>query len=192
MKKFSIISILLLCIGLNCSPVYSSEKVNPINRLSHSGDIAGRILTCAGDETIPEVLVYIPGESFMAKTDQDGGFRLYNIPSGDYEIKFSTEDDVLFVIENVRVKGKRLTDLGSIEFCVDSDNDGIPDIEDNCPDIWNPDQLDTDYNGIGDACDCNPDCAGKECGDDGCGGICGTCGQGEICQQGNCVVEMYQ
>jgi hypothetical protein len=36
---------------------------------------------------------------------------------------------------------------------VDSDGDGIPDIYDNCPFIYNPDQLDSDMDGVGDACD---------------------------------------
>ncbi len=36
---------------------------------------------------------------------------------------------------------------------VDSDQDGIPDTEDNCPNVANPDQMDTDENGIGDACE---------------------------------------
>ena len=52
------------------------------------------------------------------------------------------------------------------EFCflfVDSDEDGVPDSVDNCPDDANPDQEDTyppQGNGIGDACDCecNFDC----------------------------------
>lgn len=36
---------------------------------------------------------------------------------------------------------------------VDSDNDGIPDSEDNCPNTHNPDQTDSDGDGLGDACD---------------------------------------
>jgi hypothetical protein len=35
----------------------------------------------------------------------------------------------------------------------DSDGDGVPDAVDNCPNTPNPDQADTDGNGIGDACE---------------------------------------
>jgi len=34
----------------------------------------------------------------------------------------------------------------------DKDKDGIPDFRDNCPSVFNPDQLDIDRNGIGAAC----------------------------------------
>jgi len=46
----------------------------------------------------------------------------------------------------------------------DADGDGVPDDEDNCPDIPNPDQLDSDGDGVGDECDCR--CAG-DLNDDG-------------------------
>ncbi|MEA2088295.1 MAG: fibronectin type III domain-containing protein, partial [Patescibacteria group bacterium] len=37
--------------------------------------------------------------------------------------------------------------------CADDDQDGICDDVDNCPNTYNPDQTDTDSDGIGDACD---------------------------------------
>ncbi len=36
---------------------------------------------------------------------------------------------------------------------LDIENDSIPDSTDNCPDAYNPDQYDSDSDGIGDACD---------------------------------------
>ena len=38
----------------------------------------------------------------------------------------------------------------------DADNDGVPDANDNCPNVSNPDQTDTDGDGTGDACDTTP------------------------------------
>jgi hypothetical protein len=47
-------------------------------------------------------------------------------------------------------------DLTGASFALSSeeDCDGIPPPNDNCPHVWNPDQIDTDTNGIGDACQC--------------------------------------
>ena len=50
------------------------------------------------------------------------------------------------------INGSRLYATVRNPLAIDSDADGIPDIRDNCIDIPNFDQLDTDSNGVGDAC----------------------------------------
>jgi hypothetical protein len=42
--------------------------------------------------------------------------------------------------------------------CLDSDRDGIANSLDNCPTTANPDQLDCNNNGVGEACETFPDC----------------------------------
>lgn len=43
--------------------------------------------------------------------------------------------------------------FGHLVAGIDTDNDGIPDSIDNCPFIYNPDQADSNGNGVGDVCD---------------------------------------
>ncbi|HVM96968.1 MAG TPA: thrombospondin type 3 repeat-containing protein [Candidatus Acidoferrales bacterium] len=61
---------------------------------------------------------------------------------------------------------------------LDSDNDGIANVSDNCPNVANVDQTDTDGDGKGDACDncaalSNPDQADSD--GDGKGNACDNC-----------------
>lgn len=42
---------------------------------------------------------------------------------------------------------------GDHDHAADGDEDGVPDCEDNCPEVFNPDQEDLDGNGIGDVCE---------------------------------------
>ena len=52
----------------------------------------------------------------------------------------------------------------------DTDDDGIPDEEDNCPETPNPDQADADGDGFGDVCDICPFDADNDADEDG---VCG-------------------
>jgi hypothetical protein len=58
--------------------------------------------------------------------------------------------------ENPRISHDT-ADLGAYER-QDNDGDGVQDVDDNCPDVANPDQADGDGDGLGDACDPAPCC----------------------------------
>jgi len=60
----------------------------------------------------------------------------------------------------------------------DTDNDGVPDTIDNCPDTPNADQLDSDGDNVGDVCDNCPFAANNgqtDTDSDGVGDVCDNC-----------------
>lgn len=67
-----------------------------------------------------------------------------------------------------RQEAAALYAAGSSGKCKDADGDGVSDAMDNCPSVINPDQLDTDDDGAGDACDADDDGDGIDDGADNC------------------------
>ncbi len=60
----------------------------------------------------------------------------------------------------------------------DSDGDGIPNVDDNCPRVFSPDQADADHDGVGDVCDNCPFVMNSDQRDgdrDGFGDLCDLC-----------------
>ncbi|MDH3600359.1 MAG: thrombospondin type 3 repeat-containing protein [Candidatus Tectomicrobia bacterium] len=56
------------------------------------------------------------------------------------------------VADNYAMKAERL-DYSPLPLCVDRDQDGVDDLLDNCREVYNPEQEDTDGNGLGNVCE---------------------------------------
>jgi len=107
---------------------------------------------------------------YATRTDQDGGWRLADIPIGFYELRVVHEGYRAVGLPNLEIREGQETGLptlilppdssdtpqnpadGDPNGNIDDDYDGVPDVTDNCPIVPNPDQLDTNGNGVGDAC----------------------------------------
>jgi hypothetical protein len=58
--------------------------------------------------------------------------------------------------ETLWISDNQVKAIYRIDFA-DRDNDGVGDSRDNCPDVWNPDQYDSNSDLVGDACDLDGD-----------------------------------
>jgi len=76
------------------------------------------------------------------------------LPFGDFRIEFEGQRSIVKVVP-ITLEGGFGSGPGS-GGNPDDDGDGLPNASDNCPSDPNPDQLDTDIDGIGDACDSPP------------------------------------
>jgi hypothetical protein len=96
---------------------------------------------------------------------------------GTYQIFARVEDDLGNIQQETGQYGWRGLRI-NIAVDYDTDEDAIPDSEDNCPDLSNPDQTDTDEDEAGDVCDNCPDISNpdqKDSDGDGIGDACSMC-----------------
>jgi hypothetical protein len=97
---------------------------------------------------------------------------------------------LVFAVEAFAEDGTRESEARGASLALidetDGDGDGIPDAEDNCPEVSNADQADSDGDGPGDVCDNCLDRSNTDqddCDNDYCGNLCdcdydqsGVCG----------------
>jgi hypothetical protein len=104
----------------------------------------------SGEDTF-DVLVEITGPVEVLEPDLIVVAGVTIAPAGAFQ------PSQLYVGEVVTITGYLLNDdtLQAVSLVVeeDLDGDGQVDVQDNCPEVANPDQADIDGDGIGDACD---------------------------------------
>ena len=79
--------------------------------------------------------------AYSLMTQQDGTGHFVNPDPGQWDF-YADQSYALLVLQRSVGGG-----------CIDSDDDGVCDSEDNCPAVANVNQADGDHDGVGDACD---------------------------------------
>jgi hypothetical protein len=141
-----------------CTPIGpSSFRVELVNDgVGFAYDVIARIV-----EASPAVQVSQPSATFTHPDDLNPDLLATVIPNATTTsanaVEFATPTpadpcptfDWLLEWENLR--GERTERL--VEGVPDGDDDAVADVRDNCPAIFNPEQADSDGDGMGDACD---------------------------------------
>jgi Ca2+-binding RTX toxin-like protein len=120
--------------GQDLTISYSTEDGTATADLDYQGVLSGS-LTIPEGQTTASILISVIGDVIVE-------------PDETFFVNLSAINAII----PSQVSGTILNDDAN----PDDDGDGVPDSQDNCPTIPNPDQTDSDENGIGDACDVAP------------------------------------
>ncbi len=142
----------------NLSPTVYQDSIRVLSPLD-VGTVEGQVLL-APATPVEGIVLQTIGEAdtqpgFTAAT---GKFSMKQTPAGIYEFRASYPGYQTAVVPGVVVANGGLTSVSGIALNpIDSDNDGVPDLGDNCTLVANPGQTDTDGDGFGNICDADFD-----------------------------------
>jgi hypothetical protein len=152
---FGIRFIVSMLVVLSLDTTFAAAPDYDLTR--EAGDVRGRITVCGAPES--NVSIYAPGTSFDAVTDSSGNFKLSYVQQGTYDLIVRKGGTPLGAVTQVIVVKKQTIDIGTHDFCNDSDGDGYTppqDCNDANPAI-NPgaseecgDGIDNNCNGVAD------------------------------------------
>jgi PKD repeat protein len=134
---------------------------------SFPGWISGRVIDESTGLGVNGATVSAEGPSWgVVLTDAAGYYTITELEKGDYWIyaegagyagEFYDDSDDWFSATPVTVNPG--ASMLGIDFALtpDTDGDGLIGVNDNCPEVYNPDQADRDNDGIGNECDSDAD-----------------------------------
>ncbi len=134
-----------LTVNATLTPVSDAEG-NAVTARWHIPTI-GEIDVDFGTGTMPDFRQF----TFMA----DGDYEVY-VEVSDDAPRYDNPGTGADAGEGWQVLYRQVISVGP-QGPVDTDMDGVADADDNCPAVANPDQLDFDSDGLGDACDDDDD-----------------------------------
>ena len=86
-------------------------------------------------------------------TDSDGNYSSLSLEDGRYMVNAMIDGYAISPnIYNLNIPQAEPQSYDFTAFNLDFDGDGVPNSEDNCPDVANPGQEDYDWDGVGDVC----------------------------------------
>lgn len=164
--------------GVDLNLVQSSNEESPVSVSIHDGPPNGPELASVDGKapkdlswihfSFPSSIPLTPGATYSIRLDSESG----NTSWAESDQDFNDPD---YTGGQKWVCDPSCTSVPSEDFQFrtyfqppDTDGDGEPDSSDNCPNVANPDQTDTDDDGMGDGCDSDDDNDGVDDGADNC------------------------
>jgi len=161
------------CAGITVSAEPPSGSLfmigtTPVQAIAN--DPAGNADTCRFNVTVNDTtkpVVDCPADIVVPNDSGEyGAVVSFDVSASDncpeVSVSVNPPSGTLFPIGTTAVEAIAIDEVGNADTCNfsvvvtlnDPDGDGLPDWADNCPQDYNPDQFDTDGDGIGDACCC--------------------------------------
>ena len=150
MLKLISIGFVFCFIEISCG-----SEPNPASKIEY-GTVSGRITDINDDENPPQFVEIKSSSGYSTFSSGEGYFSL-DLPPGVITLTTESREYTSAVSSLITIAdGKNITINFELRM-IDFDEDGIADINDNCPEVPNESQDDKDGDGFGNECDSFPD-----------------------------------